>query len=113
MELPSEVNRLLASFGVAISLGFNSVGSVLECLDMRGYVKTLALYMVASSVLALTILLAALGRTLSKGKRTATALIETAVPALLKLAFLAYPLVTNVAFGLHRRDQFERTCTAG
>ena len=113
VELPSAVKRLLATFSVGVSFGFSSVSSVLECLGMRGYVKTLALYMVAPFILAVGILLVALGLTLSKGKCTATAFAEAAVPALLKLAFLAYPLVTNIAFGPHRRNRFKSTRTPG
>lgn len=102
VELPAQVKRLLATFSVGVSFGFNSISSVLECLDMRGYVETLALNITVPLVLAVAILLVALARMLCARHRTATALVDTAVPALLKLAFLAYPLVTVVAFGLCR-----------
>ena len=108
VELPSEVQQLLAAFSVWVSFGLNSIGTVLECLGMRGYVNKLALYMAVPLILAVAILLVALGRMLCARQPTATALVETAVPALLKLAFLSYPLVTNVAFGLSR-SRFERT----
>ena len=106
VELPAQVKRLLATFSVGVSFGFNSISSVLECLDMRGYVKTLALYMIVPLILAVAILLVALARMHCARHRTATALVDTAVPALLKLAFLAYPLVTTAAFGVSR-SRFE------
>ena len=44
---------------------------------------------------------------LSKSRFTATALLETALPPLLKLAFLAYPLITNLAFDAFSCYKFE------
>jgi hypothetical protein len=98
VEMPPAVKRLLSLFASLISFGFNSVSSVLECLGMRGYVSTLAFYAAAPMILAVIVLLVALGRMLYTRRFTAEVLLETAAPALLKLAFLAYPLVATVAF---------------
>ena len=56
VELPVEVKDLLNRFSVAVSFGISGVGSVLECLNMRGYPSLLALYMVAPAAIALIIL---------------------------------------------------------
>ena len=98
VALPPSVKNVLSSFAIVVSFGFNGVSSVLECLGMRGYVATLAFYMITPPVLALFILLGAASRVLCTPRRSATALLETALPPLLKLAFLAYPLVTHIAF---------------
>ena len=98
IEMPAEVKALLNTFAIGISFGFNGLGSVLECLGMPRYTDLLALYIIAPLSFALLILLAAVGRTLCKRNRKSSALLETAVPLLLKLGFLSYPIVTNVAF---------------
>ena len=98
VEMPPGVRQVLAVFAVGVSFGVNGVSSVLACLNMRGYVATLAFHMIAPLVLALLILLVAAGRMLCTPHRSATALFEMVVPALLMVAFLAYPLVTNLAF---------------
>ena len=46
VELPPEVKRLLSVFSLGVSFGLGGVGSLLECLDLRGYVATLAVYMI-------------------------------------------------------------------
>ena len=73
------MRQLLSRFEVGISFGFNGVGTLLECLGMRGYVATLALHMITPFVLALLILLLALGRVLCKGRLSAAELLETAL----------------------------------
>ena len=100
VSLPPQVKRMLAVFSVGVSLGFNSIGSVLECLGMGGYVNMLTVYIVTPLILALLISLVALGRLLctSHCNTNSAAFLETALPPLLNLGFLAYPLVTNVAF---------------
>ena len=98
VELPPAVKRLLSLFAIGISFGLQRISSVLECLNMPGYVSMLAFHMIAPLILAVLLLLAALSHVLYVRRFTADALIEIAVPALLKLAFLAYPLVATVAF---------------
>jgi len=98
VELPAAVKQLLAAFAVGVSFGINGVSTVLECLGMRGYGATLAIYMLLPGAAAALIVLAVALRLLCTCRLSITALFETAVPLLLKLGFLAYPLVTNVAF---------------
>ena len=98
VELPAQVASMLANFGFAVSFGFEDVGSILECLEMGGYLTKLTVYIVFPFLLALLIVLIALAGMVVKRHCTLMALLETAVPPLLKLLFLVYPLVTNVAF---------------
>ena len=100
VELPPEVKKLLNFFSVAVSFGFGGVSSVLECLNTRGYVAKLAVYMITPGVIVCAILLIGLARMLCRRPSaiTATALLEWAAPYLLQLLFLCYPLVTTVAF---------------
>jgi len=100
VEFPPEVKRVLSIFSVGVSFGFSGVSSLLECLDMRGYFATLAVYMVAPGAIALLILLIGAIRMLCRGaaERTAKALLVSTAPYLLQLLFLAYPLVSTVAF---------------
>ena len=100
VELPAGVKQLLDLFSVAVSFGVVGINSVLQCLDMGGYVNSLALHMAVPLALALLLLImGALGRMRCNMQQcTASALLEKAAPALLKLAFLVYPLVTNIAF---------------
>ena len=119
VELPPDVKRMLDAFSLGVSLGLSSADAVLECLGLRGYESTLALYTFAPVACALAIVLVGLAReccgnksapTPSCGKaaaprtcgktaaRTATALLEWMAPYMLQMLFVFYPLVTNVAF---------------
>ena len=99
VELPPQVKQLLAVFSVGVTFGISGVGSVLECLELRGYLAMLKLYMVAPLAIALLILLISACRLLKTTRRlSTTALLEEALPPVLQLAFFAYPMVTNVAF---------------
>ena len=98
--LPPEVKRILSVFALIVSFGFTGVNSVLECLDMRGYVPTLTFYMVAPAAVALLVLLVGWARIrcCTRSATTPTALLEWAAPYLLQLLFLVYPQVTTIAF---------------
>lgn len=98
VELPPTVVRLLDVFSALTSLGLSSVQSVLECLGMRRYRSTLATYMLLPIAAALTLLAGKAMHLRYRARLSATALFKTAAPALLKLSFLIYPFVTNMAF---------------
>ena len=98
VTLPPAVTRLLSTFAVGVSLGFNGMRSVLECLDMRGYIASLIIHILTPIILALLILLVAVARMLCTSQCNTTTLLEMALPLLLKLFFVAYPVVTNLAF---------------
>ena len=105
VELPPQVNSVLDFFAITVSFGFNGLSSVLECLDMPRYTDMLIVYIVTPFVFALLIFLIAFIRMLCN--RSGTGLMETAVPPMLKLIFLAYPLVTNLAFDAFACYTFE------
>ena len=101
VELPPTVVRLLNVFSTVVSFGIAGVDSVLQCLGTRGYFNTLLLYIVTPLVLTIAVLLVSFGRMICLRTCTFAALIEMAVPAVLKPFFIAYPLVTRLAFGPH------------
>ena len=99
VKLPPEVKRLLSFWSVGLSFGFNGVSTVLECVGLRGYLPTLAIYMVTPAVLTLLMfLLGLLHLSRRRSERTLAALFELTAPIGLKIIFLFYPLVTTVAF---------------
>jgi len=98
VELPTEVKQFLNQFALGVSFGFSSADSVLQCLGLRGYINTLKLYVVAPFVVGACIVGVALVRMLRAGQLTTTQVLNVAYPPLLKLNFLAYPLITNAAF---------------
>lgn len=104
VSLPPLVRGFVGSISIGISFGFTGVTSVLECLRMRGFVITLTLYMVTPAAVAVLIVLGvALRSCFMRGpnpsvKARALLVLEMSVPLLLRLFFIAYPLVTNIAF---------------
>ena len=99
VSLPPAIKEILGMLSVGVSFGFDGVSTVLECLGVgSGYVGLLTLYMVAPAVLALLLLLFIATRLALQSRLSAQALFEAWTPLFLKLCFIAYPLVTNVAF---------------
>ena len=98
---PSDILNAVVSFGLY------AASSVLECLDLGGYVRTLALFMTIPVVAAALILLASTLGLACTSRLTPTSLAETALPPLLKLIFLIYPSVTNVAFDIFYYHRFD------
>ena len=101
VEFPPQVRNLLNSFSFAVSLGLGGVGRVLECLDMHGYVPTLALYVTVPPVVGAAVVLcgaARLAMSAPRSERTPAALLSWSAPYLMKLIFIFYPLVTSYAF---------------
>ena len=96
--MPLAVKRLLSIFAVVVSFGISGVHTPLECLGLHGYVNELLFWMLAPAVLTLLIVIVAGGVALCQRRLDRTALIELALPAVLRLLFVVYPLVTNVAF---------------
>ena len=98
VSLPTEIKNLLGIFSVGVSFGFNGVSSVLECIGLRGYEATLALYIATPIVLSVLLLVVVALRLWCGSQLSVPVLFEACTPLLLKLFFIAYPLVTNVAF---------------
>ena len=109
---------VLTTFAIGVSFGLARLSSLLECMDLRGYLAALAFYIVTPIAVALLIVLIVAVNVFAQSRWpekppasrkpsptaaaaaafTASAVLEAATPLLLQLAFISYPLVTNVAF---------------
>jgi len=105
VELPPTIKGTLAQFEYGVSLGFNGATSVLECLGVAGYQNVLLAYMLVPIVCAMLVLLSA--AIMTRPWCTTRGILQTSAPLLLKLLFLAFPLVTNVAFEAFYTYRFE------
>ena len=104
--LPADVRGMLLNIQLTISLGID--GIPLACVGANGYIPRLtfwtllpaAVVSVVSSIGAARVLL------VTRCNATRTALLEATMPAVLRIFFLTYPIVTNVAFEgeLHRLE---------
>ena len=97
VRMPPAVATVLRTFAVGVNLGFSGVDAVLECLNMRGYIARLTAIMIFPPSIALAIIGSAMGRVWIR-KGSGAMFVEAALPNLLRLGFLTYPLVTTVAF---------------
>ena len=91
VELPPTIKGTLAQFEYGVSLGFNGATSVLECLGVAGYQNVLLAYMLVPIVCAMLVLLSA--AIMTRPWCTTRGILQTSAPLLLKLLFLAFPLV--------------------
>ena len=107
VELPSAVRRLLNGFAVTVSFGLSGVSALLDCLDWRGYLPTLALYSLTPFVVAALLVVIVALQLRYTSKLTLHKLLETSAPYLLKLGFIMYPLVSLVAFDAFSCHVFE------
>ena len=100
VELPMGVKRLINGLANVAALGITPTGvsTPLECIGLSGYLNGLKFWMIAPVVLVVLVVVGALCSMLVQRRCTRTALIELALPWILRLLFLLYPLVTNVAF---------------
>jgi hypothetical protein len=98
VELPSDVRRFLGYFSIVISVGLSDTTSFLTCLGMRGYEARLVLWMLVPPVLVGTILIGSVASLLFKRSLSRSTLVESALPLIVRLLFLLYPLIANVAF---------------
>ena len=100
MQLPEGVKQLLSSLSAMVSFGITPAGvsTPLECMGLRGYANTLRFYMLTPVVLVALVVLLALCFMLVERRLSRTALVELALPPVLRILFLLYPLITNTAF---------------
>ena len=118
IRLPAEVRGLLQQLTFIISLGLEGVP--LTCLGAKGYVRRLLLWMLAPwaavfvLVIAMVVELKMVRRvSMTTSRRTSRSsnsedrvttthdlmqAIQRVTPMVLRIFFLAYPIVTNVAF---------------
>ena len=92
VEFPEDVMWLLRLFSVGLSFGLSDVSTVLACVGLQGYVHVLTAYMVVPMILASAVVLFASIWLRLSFKLNSVTLMETAVPALLRLSFIAYPV---------------------
>ena len=111
-DLPAEVRELLRAVQLTISLGID--GIPLACIGANGYIPRLAFWVVLPAILvAVTSCIGATHTLFAKRCRvTSTALLEATMPTVLRIFFLAYPIVTNVAFeGMFHTFKPTQPCT--
>ena len=113
VELPQTVLRSMDSFAAITSFGLVRVQSAIECAGSRGYVANLGVFILLVPTLAAIIALVATVYVLSSTGALMQALalrslrplvelrravVHASVPALLRMLFILYPVVTNLAF---------------
>ena len=99
MELPSTLINMLRIAEVAVSFGMGGISTPLACLGLGGYPQLLRFWMSLPAVLIACILLGAVGTIRMRRRQlTVAGLVELALPLTLRVLFLIYPIITNVAF---------------
>ena len=93
--LHPRVRVLLQQLQIVISLGLEGVP--LECVGAKGYLKRLQLWMILPLVVVCIGFVAESFRLSSKKRLTAVNLFKGATPNTLRIFFVTYPIVTNVA----------------
>jgi hypothetical protein len=97
--VPYRVKQLLTLLSVSVSIGMDGISTPLQCLGFDGFRIRLLCFMLAPALLSAAIVAAVSVRQLvTRRPLTTAAYMDHALPVLLKLLFIAYPLVTNVAF---------------
>ena len=89
-NLPAPVVGVLRAFEVSISFGLSGVSTLLSCAGAPGYGARLGFWALLPLVLALVVLAAT--------RLAGRSLVQSALPVALRLLFLLYPTVTQVAF---------------
>ena len=98
MNLPANVRSLLSVFTLGISFGLGGLTDVLACLGFDHFIDRLIFWMVLPLLLVLFVFVASVVRLVLTCKPSSAALVETALPIILRVLFLLYPIVTNTAF---------------
>lgn len=96
--LPADVRRFLGYISISISAGLSNTTSVLTCLGLRGFEARLIMWMLVPPVLVGAILIGCLTHLLCTRRLSRAALMERSLPLIVRLLFLLYPLIANVAF---------------
>ena len=123
MSLPADVRAVLSYLSFGISFGLASTTEILTCLGLHGFVLRLTFWWVVPLVLVAVIMAGSLaivfwerrralsdderglrfakllvaGVRLERGVGIARRLMQIALPVVLRVLFLVYPLVTNAA----------------
>jgi len=108
ISLPPDLARLLSYFDVTLNL--SAFDTPLQCLGRGGFVYRLKFWTYSPLVVVLLILVLSTCRQACSGERCtkyACRVLERSTPWILRLMFLAYPTVTNVAFSAFSCYEFE------
>ena len=97
--LPTVVHEQLKQIQVVISLGID--GIPLACIGADGYIARLWFWTLAPAtfMIMMACTRAITARVFRNAPNCRSAILEGALPVVLRVAFLSYTLVTNVAFG--------------
>lgn len=98
VTLPANVQQFLGYLSFGISFGLGSTTQVLTCLGVGSFHSQLVLWMLLPPVLIGAIIVGCVVRLVYKRTLSCIALVEHALPIVVRLLFLLYPLISNVAF---------------
>lgn len=98
IQLPPQVRELLLTIQFTISFGIE--GIPLACIGANGYIPRLVFWIVLPIAVVAVTSCVGLTRVLFRMRHNATrsAMLEATLPVALRIFFLSYPIVTNVAF---------------
>jgi hypothetical protein len=103
VELPADVKKFLARLSGWITLGVRGVETTpLECMGLSGHVPRLLFWILVPPVVIVIVVAGNMAARAWSKRRNGAApdgtLFEQSLPLVLKAMFLAYPVVTQVAF---------------
>ena len=99
VTLPEEVRDFLETMSLTVSFGMQGFATTpLACMGAEGYVPRLLFWMIMPPCVILLIVGAVSLRLVLRRAFDRATLIEQATPWLLRVLFLLYPVITNIAF---------------
>jgi uncharacterized membrane protein YhaH (DUF805 family) len=124
--LPADVRQMLNALELTITLGLTGSKDLLTCMGLAGFLNRLTFWMITPVVLVSVVVLATLANLLwadndracldsckatsLTAKRTGQTkrVLRSALPVVVRLLFLVYPLVTNTAFEAFSCHEFKQ-----
>ena len=107
-SVTAEVRQVMSYVSVIISFGFEGITPVLTCVGLHGFVQRLRFWMLTPPVLVGIIFLGSLSTLAWKaGSSVNHAIAEVALPLTLRLLFVLFPSISNVAFEAFSCYEFE------
>ena len=111
VPMPSEVTKLLSIFEL-LNLNIAGIGVPLQCYGIGTFEQQLAVTMLVPVVIAILIMLGFALHAYRRHRRVATGLMM-ALPYLLSLSFLVFPMVSSLRYAVHPPlAQARAHCTA-
>ena len=98
VTLTAEVRQFLSHLSVFIDFGLGDASSILTCMGVQGYVARLVFWMALPLALTCIILVTCSVYLMCKRRFSAGALFMSALPILLRMFFVGYPVIANAAF---------------